>query len=90
MADPGTLEFDCDTMDEYEIATALTEELERTRRKLADAERLLWMIVRSNDGYILERQDMEQFPAGRAIWRSHTDPLTGALHLFADEQLEKP
>lgn len=50
----------------------------------ADARRLLWLMIHSNDGYVLERSDIEGYPGDeRAMLHSTTDEITGNVRLAA-------
>ncbi len=53
-----------------------------------DTLRILWMILKSNDGYTLEESDMEDYPSDhRAMIIWTPDPLTKSVKLEAGEDL---
>jgi hypothetical protein len=53
-----------------------------------NAKRLLWMILKANDGFTLEKGDMEDYPGdNRAVITSFHDPETGAVQLLAVRSL---
>ena len=63
--------------------------MEDERERLRAAQRTLWMIIASNDGYVLEKEDRENYPGDdRARIEAVDDPVSGDVIFRAtiDEQ----
>jgi hypothetical protein len=58
--------------------------LEREIAICADTQRLLWLVVKTNDGYELEIEELQDYPGDdRAILTQFQDPVTNSITLRA-------
>lgn len=65
------------------ISEGTVEEIVQLREQLRARDRLIWNIVACNDGYTLERHDLENYPGDhRAELEQHTD-AHGNIHFKA-------
>lgn len=73
-----------------ELAYAL-HALEREISICANTRRLLWMVVKANDGFDLEYEELQEYPGDDAIrLTQYDDPITRGVTLRATVAVSTP